>query len=152
MSVTFEIVEGIPDYSEIIALINAEWPPAFGEKTDAEKIEDMIESHNPDRDRVKYLKEDGLIIGFYRYTPWPREARITDAAHIYDISLLPSKQRQGLGKMMMQDLIEDCRAVGFKKLLSRSFKDNPGSIRLHENAGYHSVFETEDSIVWELIL
>ncbi len=145
-------IEGLPDYSEIIDLINAEWPREFGEKTDSEKIADMIDSHNTDKDRVKYLFDGDVIAGFYRYSLWPRDARITETAHIYDIAVLPSKQKQGLGTFMMDDLIEDCRRRKLDRLLSRSFRNNEASIRLHKRFGFHVHLETEDSIVWELII
>lgn len=148
----FEIIEGIPDYAEIIDLINAEWPKEFGDKNDDEKIADMIESHYPGKDRVKYLYDNAEIVGFYRYSLWPREARKTDAAHTYDIAVLPSKQQQGFGTVLMTDMIKDCRSRGLHKLLSRSFKNNEASIRLHQKTGFHSCLETADSTVWEIIL
>lgn len=148
----FKIIEGLPDYGEIIGLINAEWPVEFGEKTDDEKIADMIESHYPGKDRVKYLYDDNSIIGFYRYSSWPREARETDVAHIYDIVVLPSRQGQGLGRFLMEDMIEDCRSRGLTRLLSRSFKNNTASLGLHRKIGFHISLETEESIVWEIII
>ncbi|HAK46903.1 MAG TPA: hypothetical protein DCO79_13420 [Spirochaeta sp.] len=146
----FKIIEGIPDYAEIIDLINAEWPVQFGEKSDSEKIADMRESHDVERDRTVYIYDDSKIIGFYRYTAWPRAARITETAHIYDIAVLPSMQKQGIGMLLMDNLVDDCRKQGFKKLLSRSFRTNEGSIRLHKAAGFGISLETDDSIVWEI--
>ena len=115
-----EVVDGIPDYARIIDLIKAEWPAEFGEKPDSEKIADMIESHNTDKDRAAYLFDEGEIVGFSRYSLWPRDARSTDAAHTYDIVVLPSVQGRGLGMMLMNDMISDCRNRGLKRLLQQN--------------------------------
>jgi len=145
-------IHGIPDYGSIIELINAEWPAEFGDKTDMEKIADMNESHNTEKDCVKYLYENNVVIGFYRYSLWPRDARETDAAHTYDIAVLPSRQQQGFGMMLMTDMIESCRSQGLSRLLSRTFKNNTASIALHKKCGFHEHMTTEDSIVWEISL
>ena len=145
-------IKGLPDYSDIIELINAEWPPEseWGEKTEDEKVGEMIRSHNLKTDTVKYLFEDNRVIGFYRYTRWPRENPDPHKAHTLDIAILPSMQKQGLGGQLMADMIEDCRHKGFQQLLSRSMRNNRGSIKLHQSSGFTVYMETEDSIVWEL--
>lgn len=143
-------VKGIPDFSQIIDLINAEWPMEYGKADDAEKIRKMLESHNLETDTTKYLIEEEKIIGFYRYSLWPREEPSTKTAHSYDISVSPDFQKKGLGTLLMKDMIEDCRKKGLEKLLSRSFKTNQASIKLHEATGFSLHLETEDSLVWEI--
>jgi len=139
----------IPKYQELIDLINAAWPDEFGEKNDEEKIEEMEKSHNEKTDTVKYLVDQNKIIGWYRYSLWPRDQEETTIAHIFDIAILPSYQKQGLGTFLMKDIIKDCKKKGIKELLSRSFKNNTGSIRLHQSLGFTEHLRTEDSIVWE---
>lgn len=145
-------VEGMPDYSEIITLINAEWPLEFGEVDDNDKIQEMEKSHNESTDTVKYLIEDKDVIGFYRYSLWPREQKGTKTAHTFDIAIAPTRQKQGLGTLLMKDMIEDCRKKGLERLLSRSFKTNKASIGLHEALGFSLHLETDDSYVWEIVL
>ncbi|MDC7226390.1 MAG: GNAT family N-acetyltransferase [Spirochaetales bacterium] len=148
----FMIIEGVPDYSKLIELIRAEWPEEFGEKTDNEMVEDMIKSHDPDKDRSFLLEDAGAVIGFCRCTAWPRSARLTDTAHTYDIVILPDRQGEGLGTLLLNRMMKDCISQGFKRLLSRSFLTNEGSIRLHERCGFIESIRTEDSIVWEKYL
>ena len=140
----------MPNYAEIVDLINAEWPPEFGEKSEQEKIEQMQEHHNLDTDTVKYLLDGHGVIGFYRYSRWPREDPLSRAAHLLDIAVLPSYQGRGLGKMLMKDLIRDCAAKGIERIFSRSFKSNQPSIRLHRSLSFKKHRITDDSIVWEL--
>lgn len=130
------IINGKPNYSEIIDLINAEWTAEFGEASDEEKIAKMDNHHNEKTDTVKYLYENGKIIGFYRYSLWPRDDEKTKQAHTLDISLLPQYQRDN----------------GIEILLSRSFKSNEGSIRLHKKMRFQLHLETDDSFVWKLSL
>lgn len=149
-----EIIDekGRPDFSQLIDLIKVEWPKEFGEVSEEEMIREMDKSYNPDTDRVKYLMDDGEIIGFYRYSLWPREDKMTKTVHTYDISILPGRQKQGLGTLLMRDMIDECRLKGFEKMLSRTFKSNKGSIKLHKSMDFTLHMETDDSYVWELIL
>jgi len=139
---------GKPDYSEIIDLINTIWPEEFGEKSDEEKICEMEKSFDLTTDTVKYLYKEDKIIGFYRYSLWPREDIKPKSAHTFDIAILPSFQNNGLGKYLMNDLISDCKNKGIEKLLSRTFLTNKGSIFLHKSCGFKEQMKTEDSIVW----
>jgi ribosomal protein S18 acetylase RimI-like enzyme len=143
-------IEGLPDYAALLDLIKAEWPPEFGDATDEEKISQMIESHNLNTDTTKLLYEKSDIIGFSRYSLWPRDKK-TSEAHIFDVAILPSLQKKGLGSLLMKDMISDCKNKEITKLLSRSFKNNPGSIKLHQKHNFTVSFRTDDSIVWELI-
>jgi RimJ/RimL family protein N-acetyltransferase len=139
-----------PNYSELIDLINAAWPEEFGLLTEEEKIEEMEKSHNNETDTVKYLYEKEKLIGFYRYSLWPREDKGTKKAHTYDVSILPEYQKKGYGTEIMKDMIKECKKDGIEKLLSRSFKNNEGSIKLHKRIGFKLHLETEDSLVWEI--
>ncbi len=144
-------VKGIPDYSKIINLINAEWPSEFGETDDTTKIEEMTKSHNENTDTTKYLFENEEIIGFYRYSSWPRDKKNTRTAHTFDIAIDTNYQKKGLGSFLMKDMINDCKKKGMEKLLSRSFKSNQASIGLHKSLGFSLHLETDDSLVWEII-
>lgn len=145
-----EEVRGIPDYAEILELINAEWPIEFGEKTDQEKLRHMQEHHNPETDIVKYLLEDGDVVGFYRYSRWPRAHPHSRTAHLLDIAVAPSQQGRGLGRKLMTDLTRDCSEKGIEKLFSRTFKTNRRSIGFHRSFGFTEYKTTDDSIVWQL--
>lgn len=145
-------VEGRPDFTQLIELIKLEWPVEFGDVSEDEMIKEMEKSYNPDTDSVKYLIENEEIIGYYRYSLWPREDKDTKTVHTYDISIISTRQKQGLGKMLMRDMIEECKNKGYEKILSRTFKTNSGSIQLHKSMDFHLHLETDDSYVWEFNL
>ncbi len=140
------------DFNEIKELVIAEWPAEWGEKTAEEKLKAITGISDSETDVNKVLVEAGKKIGWYRYTRWPREESNKDKAHTLDIVIAPEYQGRGLGKLLMADLIEDCKARGYKKLQSRTFLNNESSIGLHKSTGFREAFRTEDSIVWELAL
>lgn len=144
-------VDGKPDFYEIKPLITGSWPKEFGDLTEEEIIEIYENDYDTDLDFSKVLYVDNLLAGWYRYSNYPREAGSEDI-HCYDISLLPEFQRQSLGLIMMRDMIKTGRIKGFRKLLSRSFIKNEGSIKLHRASGFSEHLRTEDSIVWEIDL
>jgi L-amino acid N-acyltransferase YncA len=142
----------LPDFTKNKELLNAIWPKEFGHKTYEEKVEAMINSFNKNTDIIKYLYSNKDIIGFYRFSLWPRNEKETKTAHTFDIAILPSYQKERLGTMLMMDMVNECRTMGLQTLLSRSFKSNIPSIRLHKSLNFLQEKETEDSIVWKMNL
>jgi L-amino acid N-acyltransferase YncA len=140
------------NFEKIRSLVIQEWPTEFGNMSDDEKIMEFEKTKNDLYDINKYLVENDKSIGWYRYSKWPRDVDNNDNAHTLDIVVDNSHRGKGLGKMMMKDLIEDCRSKGYKNLKSRTFFTNIGSIELHKKIGFHEAFRTADSIVWEINL
>ncbi|MBI9101672.1 MAG: GNAT family N-acetyltransferase [Spirochaetales bacterium] len=149
--ITITAIEETPDFNEIKDLIIPFWPEQFGALPDERIVLEYEKDYRSKLDRVKYLYVDKRIAGWYRYSKFPREAGAKDV-HTYDIAVHGDFQRQGLGLILMKDMIKDSRSLGYEKLLSRSFKNNEGSIRLHRAAGFTEHMKTSDSIVWELDL
>jgi L-amino acid N-acyltransferase YncA len=142
---------GKVDFAELLPLLRVEWPKEFGEQGDEAILEAMEKSHHGDSDVITCLVDGGRRIG------WSRYARMRDEdgsvfAHVLDISILPERQGEGLGKLLMQDMIESARKDGYARLMSRSFESNPGSIALHRSMGFAEAFRTKDSIVWSIDL
>lgn len=51
----------------------------------------------------------------------------------------PAFQRRGLGRLLMQEIIERARIHGFHSVIARIAEGNPASIALHEAFGYRVV-------------
>ena len=51
----------------------------------------------------------------------------------------PDYQRQGLGQLLMAELIDRARMFGFHSVIARIAEPNPGSIALHKAFGYEVV-------------
>jgi len=149
-----KIVEetGKINFATIIDLIKEEWPKEWGMVSDMEMIQEFEKSSNYKFDVNKYLYENDKIVGWYRYSAWPREENNKTNAHTLDIVINSNYQGKGYGKMLMEDLILDCKRRGFKKLMSRTIEGNNQSYKLHERNGFKIAFREAKDIVWEIYL
>ena len=139
------------DFVKLLPLIRIEWPEEFGDPTDENIIAEMQKSYNKENDVIKYLLEDGKLIGWYRYTSM-KEDDGSDLAHSLDIAVLPEYHGQGLGKLLMKDMILSSKEDGNIKLMSRTMESNVQSIRLHKSMGFREAFRKGTSVVWEILL
>jgi L-amino acid N-acyltransferase YncA len=88
-----------------------------------------------------YLAADmaGALVGYCYAGPFrDRPAyRLTVESSVYVVATL---QRRGVGRALMQRLIEDCKARGFRQMVAAiGGKANPASIRLHESLAFERV-------------
>lgn len=143
--------DGIPDFSRLLSLIKIAWPVELGDHSDEVILSEMEKSYNKDTDVIKYLVENGERIGWYRYTRM-KDDDGSFFAHTLDIGILPERQGMGLGRLLMNDMIDSSRKAGFKKLMSRTMESNAQSIGFHKATGFSEAFRKGTSIVWELSL
>lgn len=87
---------------------------------------------------VIVAEADGQIAGFASLSPFKVRAayRPTVENSVY---VDRSFQRQGVGRLLMAELIERARQHGFHSVIARIAEGNPGSIALHESFGYQVV-------------
>ena len=87
---------------------------------------------------VIVVEVEGEVAGFASLSPFkPRAAyRPTVENSVY---VDPAFQRQGLGRLLMAEIIERARLHGFHSVIARIAEGNPGSIALHEGFGYQVV-------------
>ncbi len=89
---------------------------------------------------------DGVVIGYAYAGPFrPRRAyRFMVEDSIY---LGPEAQGQGVGRLLMEWLIEACRALGFRQIVAviGDGKVNAASVRLHERTGFRHAGVLEGS-------
>ena len=87
---------------------------------------------------VIVVEVDGQVAGFAALSPFKQRAayRPTVENSVY---VDPSFQRQGLGRLLMSELIDRARLFGFHSVIARIAEGNPASIALHETFGYETV-------------
>ncbi len=87
---------------------------------------------------VIVVEVDGAVAGFASLSPFkPRAAyRPTVENSVY---VDPDYQRQGLGRILMNEIIDRARLFGFHSVIARIAEGNPGSVALHEGFGYEVV-------------
>ena len=79
---------------------------------------------------------DGVVVGFAYAGPFrAREAyRFTVEDSVY---IKPEAFRRGIGRLLLEKLIEECRRAGYKQILALiGDSANTGSIRVHEVCGF----------------
>jgi len=84
------------------------------------------------------VEVDGVVAGFASLSPFKQRAayRPTVENSVY---VAPGFQRQGIGRILMTEIIERARLHGFHSVIARIADGNPGSIALHEGFGYRLV-------------
>lgn len=81
-------------------------------------------------------ERDSVVAGYAYAGPFhAREAyKFTVEDSIY---LKPEASRQGLGRMLLEKLIHECRQAGYKQIIALiGDSNNAASIRLHEVCGF----------------
>lgn len=108
---------------------------APGETFFAEKFGHMLELGHP---IVIAQGQDGAVLGYsYASVYRPRPAyRFTCENSVY---CAPDAQGRGLGRAMMEAVIEQSRAFGFKQMIAVITAEGTGSIRLHEKLGFRHI-------------
>lgn len=94
----------------------------------------------PDEDRESYTRlacnvnpktslyvaetEPGKLIGFAAGGP-ERSGRLQKTGELYAIYILPSYQRAGIGRSLMESIAKILKEAGFKSMIAWAFEKNP---------------------------
>ncbi len=84
-------------------------------------------------------ERDGAVAGYCYASPYrPRYAyRFSLECSVY---VHPDHRQQGVGRAMLNDLVDRCAALGYRQMLAViGDRNNAGSIRLHAGAGFTEV-------------
>ena len=77
---------------------------------------------------------DGGVIGAYRVHRFNH--RMRHVAHIASVGLMGAHQGKGIGRRMMEGIIERLRGEGIKRIELTVAGDNPRAMRLYESLGF----------------
>lgn len=83
-------------------------------------------------------RNDVSVAGWASLSPWSPYEAYGKTVEV-SIWVRPDFHRQGLGRRLMEGLIERARNVGHRVLLSRVEANNRGSLRLHELLGFRTI-------------
>lgn len=91
-----------------------------------------------DRYPLWVYEDNSTILGYACLFRWsPKEGykfTVEDAVYIHR-----DHQGKGLGKILLQHLLEFCEASGYRNIIARIFSKNPASINLHCSLGFEKV-------------
>ena len=107
---------------------------APGEAAMAEKFGHLLDLGHP----LIVVENAGQVLGYaYASVYRPRAAyRFTAEDSIY---LAPQAVGKGIGGGLLERLLEDSRAFGFKQMLAVIAAERANSIRLHEKQGFRMI-------------
>ena len=87
---------------------------------------------------VKVAIVNKTVAGFARVSPY-RDRSCYSGIREYSVYVGNHFQRKGIGRQLLQVLIDDCRKKGIWKLLARIFPENHASLELAKQAGFRVV-------------
>lgn len=93
-----------------------------------------ISAHHP----YFIYESNGMILGYCYAHPWKERAAYSATLET-TIYLDKDATHRGIGRQLMQHLIEACRAKGFHALIACITADNAPSITLHKELGFRQV-------------
>ncbi|GJM82816.1 GNAT family N-acetyltransferase [Paenibacillus timonensis] len=103
------------------------------EKMEWDSREQYLQSCPPGSQIVAGLGEAICgYIGFKPPTPLPSNRHVLEL----NIAIHPAYQRQGIGRVLMDALLEQAAGQGVRKLSLRVLASNPGAIAFYQSCGF----------------
>jgi phosphinothricin acetyltransferase len=107
------------------------------EERTADERRAWLEARGP-RHPVIVAEADGLVVGFGSLNVFnPRKAY----EHVADFSLYVERswRGKGVGRILLQALIDRARRIGYHKMILSAFPFNPAGMALYEKSGFRVV-------------
>lgn len=87
---------------------------------------------------VIVAEREGEVVGFASLSPWrPRPAYATSVED--SVYVRRDQQGRGVGRLLLDELVEVARAHGFHAVLARIVGGHESSVRLHQSVGFDLV-------------
>jgi phosphinothricin acetyltransferase len=99
---------------------------------------DWLDAHPAARYPAIVATLHGRVVGWAGLSPWsprPAYARTAECS----VYVHKDHRRQGIARLLMNDLMERARAAGIKVLVGRLVLGNDASIALHESLGFQTI-------------
>lgn len=86
---------------------------------------------------VFIAKEDGRVIGGLTMYVLHQYYSEKPLAYLYDLAILPEKQRLGIGKRLLNELSEFCFNKGFEEIYVQALKDEEQAVNFYRSTSFH---------------
>jgi ribosomal protein S18 acetylase RimI-like enzyme len=107
---------------------------------------DFLEHYSPDKDRLWFAEADGKMIGAIAIV-----GRSPDKAQLRWFILHPEYRGRGLGRRLMSDALEYCKATGYKEVFLETTEEQQAAIKMYVSAGFRKVAEVQNH-TWGKVL
>jgi L-amino acid N-acyltransferase len=97
-----------------------------------------FESHSPGKYPVTVAESEGQVVGWGSLSKF-RDRPGYDPTVEASVYVAEAFHRQGLGRALLEDLIERARAAGFHTILGGASADQSASIALQQSLGFEQV-------------
>jgi L-amino acid N-acyltransferase YncA len=84
---------------------------------------------------VVAVADDGAFLGFARASAWKSRGAYAWTAEV-GVYVGQDQHRRGVGRALVEDLLERMRVAGFRTVLAGIALPNPGSVGLFEQLGF----------------
>ena len=112
-------------------------PPDENDPTRQQKDTDAAPSHSDQeyrdaiaQNRLWIAEDNGKIVGF------ALAFELDNEGHLREVDVLQSHGRRGIGKALIQKVIEWCHANGYASITLTTFKDIPWNKPYYEKLGF----------------
>jgi aminoglycoside 6'-N-acetyltransferase I len=90
---------------------------------------------NDDRHRIVVALDDNLVVGFVSAVIYVHPDKAAPELWINEIGVAPTHQRQGMGKMLLQSLLDNARQVGCSEAWVLTDRENIAAMAMYRSAG-----------------
>jgi L-amino acid N-acyltransferase len=87
---------------------------------------------------VLVAESEGVVLGWASLSPWSDRAAYSRTVEV-SVYVAEEHRRRGVGRLLLEALIEAGRSRGHHALLARISADNEASVRLHAECGFRVV-------------
>jgi len=103
------------------------------DETTEERVEEL--RSRPENQPITLLEADGEIVGWGALSPFRSRCAYRDTIEL-TIYVRHDCHRRGYGRVIVQDLIERARSLGYHTVLAASCEESAGSIALLKSLGF----------------
>jgi phosphinothricin acetyltransferase len=97
-----------------------------------------FEAHSPQSHPVIVAEADGAVVGWGSLSKFHQRAAYAPTAEA-SVYIRHDQHRRGLGRLILGDLIERARTLGFHSIIGGASADQTASIALQESLGFRRV-------------
>ena len=137
---TFTIRPGTKDDVRAIVgiynwAVNQTFATIDSEPLSTEEAADWWEAHGR-KSKLLVAVEDDDVIGWARLLPWKQRGFdcVEDLVYVD-----PVHHGRGVGKALLEKLIQEARGLGYKTIVASVATDNRGGLQLHTKLGFEPV-------------